>query len=243
MQELKEYASEGVHDAVVSCMETMDRGLTLDVPAGQGRLSREFERLGFKVFSGDLERSNILYKTGRNVQLNLNNPLPFKDGTFDYVVCIEGIEHLEAPHSLIRGFSRVLKEGGRLIISTPNVMTIKSRIRFLFCSHLDYFRYFGPLPDHARYRIEEHEHLHINPISYSEMRYLLETCGFRLEDIRTNRLVRKRGFFLHPLLKKLIRYKTRKRLPWDSFYLNDTLLEGDDLIFVAKKESGAGPIS
>lgn len=236
MQELKEYAPEGVHNAVVSVMEAMDRGVILDVPAGQGRLSQEFERLGFKVFSGDLERNNILYRTGRNVQLNLNDPLPFRGGTFDYVVCVEGIEHLEAPHGLIRGFSGVLKQGGRLVISTPNVMTVKSRIRFLLYSHLDYFRYFGPLPDHARYRIEEHEHQHINPVSYSEMKYMLEKYGFRIEDIRTNKLVRKRGLFFHPLLKRFIRYKTRKRLPWDGFYLDDTLLEGDDLIFVAKKE-------
>ena len=236
MEESKEYTPGGVHKVVVSYMNGVARGTVLDAPAGQGHLSGELEKLGFALFPVDIERDNILHRTGRNVQVDLNEPLPFRDGSFDYVVSLEGIEHLEAPHSLIRGFARVLKPSGRLIVSTPNVMTIKSRLRFLFCGHFDYFRFIGPLPPEARYRHDEYDHQHINPISYTEMKFILEKSGLELEEIKTNRFVRKRGFVGHSLLKKIIRKKTAKRLPWDPFLLDDILLEGDDLIFIARKK-------
>jgi 2-polyprenyl-3-methyl-5-hydroxy-6-metoxy-1,4-benzoquinol methylase len=236
VKELKQYASTGIHDVILDCVKQLKRGTVLDVPSGQGALSKELEKLGFKPFSGDLEINNIVYVDKRSIQLNLNHVLPFRASAFDHVVCIEGVEHLENPHHLIREFARVLTDGGFLIISTPNVMTIKSRLRFLLYSYLDYFRYFGPLPPNVKYRVEEYEHQHVNPISYAEMKYILEKYGFWIETIEANRTVR-RWRLLHPFLKRFIRYKTRKRFPEDPFYTSDTMLEGEDLIFIAKKRS------
>jgi SAM-dependent methyltransferase len=233
MTELKQYAAESVHKRVMDIVKRLRTGTLLDVPSGQGSLSKSIEDMGFRVFGGDIEGSNILYRNGRNVQLDLNVSLPFRDGVFDCVVCVEGIEHLENPHQLVRECRRVLKDGGYFIVSTPNVMTIKSRLRFLFYSYLDFFRYYGPLPRDAKYRVEEHEHQHINPVPYGELRFILEKCGLAIETVETNRAVRKWGL-VYPLVKWLVRYKTRKRFPRESFYVSDTLLEGEELIFVAR---------
>ena len=46
--------------------------------------------------------------------------LPFEDKTFDAVVSFETIEHVDEPEKVIDEMSRVLKRGGKLIISTPN---------------------------------------------------------------------------------------------------------------------------
>ncbi len=46
--------------------------------------------------------------------------LPFADGIFDCVLLSEVVEHLEAPQISIREAVRVLRPGGRLLITTPN---------------------------------------------------------------------------------------------------------------------------
>ncbi len=46
--------------------------------------------------------------------------LPFEDGSFDRVVCVEVLEHLFAPDAAAAEIRRVLRPGGRLIASVPN---------------------------------------------------------------------------------------------------------------------------
>jgi SAM-dependent methyltransferase len=235
MMELKEYTPGGVHEKVLDRLASLPKGTVLDVPSGQGALSRSLEAVGFKVFSGDIEIKNILYRNGRCVRLNLNHFLPFKNMRFDYVVCTEGIEHIENPHHLIREFGRLVRKGGYLIITTPNVMTIKSRLRFLFYSYLDFFRYFGPLPAGARYTIKEHEHQHLNPVLFTELKFIFKKYGFAIERVETNRMVR-RWNIIFPLIKWIIKYKTRKKFPKDPLFVSDVILEGEDLIVIAKHE-------
>ncbi len=235
MNGLKNYALSGTNELILHFMNKKQRGTVLDVPSGQGTFSKNLEAIGFKVFLGDFEVDNILYRNERATQLDLNSNLPFTSNSFDYIICIEGVEHIENPHHLVRECARVLKKDGFLIITTPNVMTVKSRLRFLFCSYLDYFRYFGPVRGQSRHVIEEYDHQHINPVFYGEMRHILSKYGFAVEKIEMNKAVRK-WKLIHPLIKLIIKHKTKKRFPGDPFYLSDTMLDGEDLIFMARKE-------
>jgi SAM-dependent methyltransferase len=47
-------------------------------------------------------------------------PLPFRDGTFDYVVSFQVIEHIADDHRFISEIYRVLRKGGKFIVTTPN---------------------------------------------------------------------------------------------------------------------------
>ena len=47
-------------------------------------------------------------------------PLPFADESFDYVVSFQVIEHIKRDKELVREVHRVLKKGGKFIVSTPN---------------------------------------------------------------------------------------------------------------------------
>lgn len=47
-------------------------------------------------------------------------PLNFADGSFDYVVSFQVIEHIEQDADFVREVSRVLRPGGKFIVSTPN---------------------------------------------------------------------------------------------------------------------------
>jgi SAM-dependent methyltransferase len=56
----------------------------------------------------------------------------FEDETFDFITCIAVLEHLFNPFEVVEEFRRILKDGGRLLISVPNVAYIKRRVRLLF---------------------------------------------------------------------------------------------------------------
>jgi 2-polyprenyl-3-methyl-5-hydroxy-6-metoxy-1,4-benzoquinol methylase len=234
MEELIRYAAEGVHEKVLEYMEGLHRGTVLDIPSGQGALSKGLEQMGFYAVLGDIARDNMLYRHGRCVQLDLHDPLPFRNKTFHYVTCIEGIEHIENPHHLIREFSRIIKKDGFLVITTPNIMTIKSRLRFLFYSYLDFFRYFGPVPTHERHQINEYDHQHLNPVLLGELKFILEKYGFKIDWLETNRKVR-RWKVIFPLLKWYIKRKTKKKYQGDPLYISDIILEGEILIFGARR--------
>ena len=58
--------------------------------------------------------------------------LPFPDDYFDGVIFAEVLEHLLFdPKMLVREMSRVLRPGGELIVTTPNVLRIENRVKML----------------------------------------------------------------------------------------------------------------
>jgi len=58
----------------------------------------------------------------------------------DRVLMIEVIEHLEAPWSALRAAARVLAPGGRIVVSTPNVATLRHRLELARRGTLTSFR-------------------------------------------------------------------------------------------------------
>ena len=83
--------------------------------------------------------------------------LPFKDGAFDAVLCLETIEHLPRPRPAAKEMMRVLKSGGLVMITTP------ARFRWLTKPDPHYqIRGLALLPDFLQKRVVENydvEHL------------------------------------------------------------------------------------
>ncbi len=82
---------------------------------------------GGKVYGLDLkipasfENSNAVEYFQGNVM-----SMPFEDDLFDVIHLGEVIEHIWDAHSVIKETHRVLKPGGKLILSTPNALSIGS---------------------------------------------------------------------------------------------------------------------
>ena len=55
--------------------------------------------------------------------------LPFDDALFDATVSIEVIEHVEDSFAFMRELARITKPGGMVIVTTPNVLNLSSRLR------------------------------------------------------------------------------------------------------------------
>jgi len=226
----------GTQKKVLSILERMPPGKILDAPCGEGALSQRLIDNEFDVFCVDIDKAYFKLPGVPFTKVDLNKTLPFEDGYFDYVVSIEGIEHLENPFSCIREFARVLKPGGNLIITTPNVMSIKSRTRFFLYSYHDFFRFID-IDDSFRHTHPGYTHEHINPMTFMELRYALQKAGFQITGIHTNRFVKpKKWGIVYPLIKSLVIQKTKRRLPEDKDLVSREILEGEILILHAVKQ-------
>jgi 2-polyprenyl-3-methyl-5-hydroxy-6-metoxy-1,4-benzoquinol methylase len=119
------------------------------------------------------------------VRGDMEDRLPFSDGEFNYVVSMEGIEHINNRHQALSEFRRVLKPHGTLLISTPNMLSLRARLAYAlsgqrtFKAYLDeYTGTWGRSADGARVY-----HGHAFLINYFQLRYSLHHCGFRIRQL------------------------------------------------------------
>jgi SAM-dependent methyltransferase len=110
--------------------------------------------------------------------------LPLSDHQFDVAISIEGIEHLQNQWNFVRNLFRVLKPGGTLIITTPNILNIRSRFRYLMEGRYEHFK--RPLVKGKSW-VNDLENYHIAPVSFFELQFMLESRGFSIQAVLTNR--------------------------------------------------------
>jgi len=90
----------------------------------------------------------------------------------DRVLMVEVIEHLEAPWSALRQAARLVAPGGRLVVSTPNLATLRHRLELGVRGRLTSFRpdnqpHLSPALPHVTERILLEEGLTIEPPSFA----------------------------------------------------------------------------
>jgi SAM-dependent methyltransferase len=103
----------------------------LDAGCGEGVLVDEYaDRLAIEGIDPNYGSDRV--RTGSLTDL------PFGDASFDRALCLDVLEHLtfeEQPRALAELF-RVLKSGGELLISVPNLAHLQSRVHFLLLGRL-----------------------------------------------------------------------------------------------------------
>ena len=228
-----------VHDKVAQILQPLPRGRLLDVPAGQGALAIRLKANGFEVRACDLYPELFRVPDIEVRRGDLSGTLPYVDAEFDYVVCLEGLEHIENPHQAIREFARVLSPGGQLIVSTPNILNVEERAKWLLYGYTSHFKPISAehIQAQSRHSGDKHEvALHINPIAYPELRYILERYGFQVASIHKDRA--KRLLWLYAPLVWLIRLIGRFASPakrserWTDQLQSDAILLGGNTLIV-----------
>lgn len=104
----------------------------LDIGAGHGALSKKLFDLGYDVSACDLFPEIYLFEEIECKKVDITKDFPYPDNSFDLVLGIEVIEHIIDHEKFFSEISRILNKNGILYLSTPNILSMKSRIRFLF---------------------------------------------------------------------------------------------------------------
>ena len=173
----EELAFPDLHKNILQLFKDFPRGRVFDGAAGNGILSKKLRGMGFRVISTDVERKGNLQKEIDFFQSDLNLDFALRSGQFDYCVCLETIEHLENPWHFVRELARILKPGGRLILSTPNIDYLSCKICFLL--HGSFYPFFNDW----QYEVIGH----ITPLSKTFLKRILTKYGFEVEEVTYNR--------------------------------------------------------
>ncbi|OGO11677.1 MAG: hypothetical protein A2Y53_05180 [Chloroflexi bacterium RBG_16_47_49] len=114
-------------------MAFSDNMSILDAGCGAGRQAREAAKRGYNVFGLDysyemlVKANSILNPDGKqNTILSRGDieSLPYKDSSFDVIICLGVIAYLQSEKKTLLEFERVLKPGGMLILSFINMARI-----------------------------------------------------------------------------------------------------------------------
>jgi SAM-dependent methyltransferase len=159
----------------------LPRGRVLDAPCGTGELAEQMARRGDQVWAVDLNAATLVARDGvRFDVVDLNGPLPYPDGFFDLIVSLEGLEHLESPARCLGEFARVLRPGGRLVVTTPNVNNLQSRWEYLLTGR---FSGFKTLALRGTVRAQGPVSWHITVPYVPTLLYLLTHYGLHVESV------------------------------------------------------------
>jgi len=150
----------------------------LDAPCGgSAALTLALIEKGFHAIGADVDPEAATRLGNAFSKVDLNVALPWPNQSFEAIFSTEGIEHLENHFSFLREMSRVLKPGGILVLTTPNITALRSRVRFFGSG------FFGrdarPLNESSRHPLH-----HIGLATFPELRYELHMSGFRLVHVR-----------------------------------------------------------
>ena len=171
-------AAPGTHQAIADLVAAnVDRqGKLLDLGAYTGALISRLRDRGFgNVLAADL--SNHLTEEVDHIWLcDLNTPISetIDQHDIDCITAAETIEHLDDPRAFLRQCRALLKPGGKLVISTPNIGFFEGRIKFLLTGEMWGF-------GAKNYRSQRH----ISAISMGQMPLMLEECGFSCDAVLT----------------------------------------------------------
>ncbi len=128
---------------MVACVlaERSIKGTLVDVGCGDGSLL-PFVRDMFSDYIGvDAVRYDGFSTAETFKQTNLDgNHVPLSDGVADVVAAIETIEHLENPRAFMRELVRIARPGGLIVVTTPNQLSLLSKICLLLKNQFVHFQ-------------------------------------------------------------------------------------------------------
>ena len=160
--------------------EALADAIERDLAAGEGAFSVRLKELGHEVTAIDFSDENWKAPEIALEMQNLDGEFAEKilagDNKFDAVIAIEIIEHLENPFRFARECAKLLKSGGLLFLTTPNVEAVQSRLIFLYTGRLLAFG------DYETVRPA-----HITPIFKWKLEMLLGEAGFEIVGEEFNR--------------------------------------------------------
>lgn len=165
----------------------------LDVGCGTGIFLDRLRKLepGADLHGVDFSHYQVEHSVNPSLKLrqaNLAEGIPHDGESFDVVYAAEIIEHLHDPDFFLAEIHRVLKPGGVLVLSTPNLCAWYNRVLFAFgiqplfveSSTRSTLIGSGPL---RRYKKGSTPVGHVRVLNYDAVVDLIQEAGFSIERI------------------------------------------------------------
>lgn len=157
----------------------------LDVSCKEGDVLQALVPRGFTLRGTNFEPDgSSLNGIPVDYGIDLRKPLPYADASFDVVTLVEVIEHLENHRTAICELARIVKPGGVLVLTTPNIMRLNSRLHFLFSGYHKTKRRFIPFVT----PLEQAHRFHNYPIDLPILYYLCKQSGLDLEQVGSSKI-------------------------------------------------------
>jgi SAM-dependent methyltransferase len=139
------YSARGIHEQVFSLIQKnfSKNSNILILGSGSGSFEKRLLNFGYKnITSSDINIQN--YKLSSKfvdfISIDLNTQFEKRINTqFDIIIGLEIIEHLHSPFNFLKSNKKLLKKGGTLVFSTPNLHSLTSRINFTLFGYPSYF--------------------------------------------------------------------------------------------------------
>ncbi len=198
-----ERADRDAYEQALGLMDGVEKGRVLDLAAGSGYTTARLAAMGFSPKAYDINTEQFVPTELPIEKADLNRGIPEPDASCDAIMALEVIEHLENPLAFLREAARVLKPGGSLVLSTPNIVSVKSKLLFLFREELHLFynavhRMRDPFCSEAAG--------HITPVLPWMLDIFLSDCGFTFRRrTYSNRI----GWRVRPFGRSMILLATR----------------------------------
>lgn len=196
---IRAITTPGLHPAVFALLQLAGHrpgDNVLDLACGAGAMSARLRDAGYHVTATDLAADQFeLHDDVKFVQADLNQEFSnaFTE-KFDAVIACEIIEHVENPRHFFRQIARLLRRGGSLVLSTPNVDSPFSKAVFICAGH------------HLWYADKHYKaHGHITPMSEIDLRRAAIEAGLVVEQVRSaGGVADSRGWWKMRLLAALL---------------------------------------
>lgn len=164
----------------------------VDLACGRGEIASAVAKDGCRVrgsrfraddYELDAQKPRYDGSFAIDENVDLQGTLPYETNAFDLVILAEVIEHLESHRPVVAEIGRILRPGGHLILTTPNIGRLHSRMHFFFSgTHKLIRRRVGwdiPVSDFYAY--------HANPVDFPLLHTLLFHAGLRVRALKFTR--------------------------------------------------------
>jgi 2-polyprenyl-3-methyl-5-hydroxy-6-metoxy-1,4-benzoquinol methylase len=147
-------------------------GPLLDVGCYDGQLTAQVVAPPDQVVGVDVAHAALHAAAQRGitaVRAQVEAPLPFQDGSFATVLAAEVIEHVFDTQAVIAGFARVVRPGGWVVITTPNLVALSGRAQLLL----------GRSPHNVEFDAGPGTSGHIRYFTFDTLELLLRRAGLQ----------------------------------------------------------------
>jgi 2-polyprenyl-3-methyl-5-hydroxy-6-metoxy-1,4-benzoquinol methylase len=171
---IKVMAAYGLHSDIFEMLNPyLKTGMRiLDFGCGEGAFSQRLIDKGMIVDGCDINTEQIKAKVDKKITIDLNteiNPGLFS-GQYDMLIALEVLEHLHNPWKYLNDCLTLLKDEGIIVLSTPNISSFISRLRFFMRGAL------------IAFEKTDLAHGHITPLSFVQLENMF--AFYKLETLK-----------------------------------------------------------